>query len=331
MKKKFTFLFTALFAVTSLWAQEFQSGDLKYYLDDGSNVMVTKGEYEGLTKVVIPETVEYEGVSYAVTGIWSGTFANCEKLVSITIPNSVKNIGCEAFSGCSSLASITIPNSIKNIEYALFADCSSLTSITIPESVINIEETAFARCSSLESIKVESGNIIYDSRENCNAIIETASNSLICGCKNTTIPNNVISIASGAFEDCSGLASIAIPNGVASIKGSAFRGCTSLTSIHIPCSVTDIANMAFMDCPAIELITVEEGNNVYDSRDNCNAIIKKENSFSSILELGCKNTVIPYNTTQIAGYAFFGCSGLKSITIPNSVTYIGGRAFGGCI
>ena len=109
----------------------------------------------------------------------------------------------------------------------------------------SIGKNAFKGCSGLNSISVENGNTNYDSRNNCNAIIETASNTLIAGCKNTTIPNSVTSIGSYAFYGCSGLTSVTIPNSVTSIGTEAFHGCSGLTSITIPNSVTSIGYDAF--------------------------------------------------------------------------------------
>ena len=159
-------------------------------------------------------------------------------------------------------------------------------------------------CTGLNYIKVESGNSVYDSRENCNALIETKNNSLIYGCKNTIIPN-----------------------GVATIENTAFQGCTGLTSITIPNSVTSINRWAFNGCTNLNYIKVESGNSVYDSRDNCNAIIETK---SNTLMLGCKNSIIPNSVTSIGRYAFRECTGLTSITIPNSITVIEDEAFYDC-
>ena len=248
----------------------------------------------GLTRINLPNTI---------TAIGGSAFDGCSALTSVSIPNSVLTIGDFAFGFCHRLTSITIPNSVISIDSFAFTDCIALTSINIPNSVTHISENILLNCPSLASITVDSSNSAYDSRNNCNAIIETATNSMISGCKNTVIPNTVTEISNQCFY-----------------------GCSALTSINIPKSVTYISGWAFMECPSLSRITVENGNPVYDSRDNCKAIIE---TASNTLIIGCKNSTIPNTVTRI-GYDAFCGSGLTRITIPNSVTEIGWSAFHNC-
>ena len=318
-------------------AHDFAVGGICYKITSFSNktVAVTYDnslpEYYDIFKyagnIVIPGSVTYDGDTYSVTSIDYYAFGRCTGLTSIAIPNSVTSIGHRAFEGCSGLTSIVIPNSVISIGESAFGDCSGLTSLVIPNCVTNIGQEAFDGCSGLTSIVVAEENPVYDSRNNCNAIIETATNTLISGCQNTVIPNSVTSIGYEAFIGCTGLTSVVIPNSVTSIGSSAFSNCSSLTSIEIPNSVTIIGEGAFSWCSALASVVVAEDNPVYDSRNNCNAIIE---TATNTLIAGCKNTTIPGSVTSIGGKAFVSCTGLTVIEIPNSVTSIGYEAFFGC-
>ncbi len=217
---------------------------------------------------------------------------------------------------------------LSSIKDYAFSGCNKLTSIKFPNTVTSFGSSVFANCSKLTQIVMEEGNALFDSRDNCNAIIKTSDNQLIIGCKNTVIPNSVTSIGESAFDRCDGLNSIVIPNSVTSIGLFAFSNCTNLVAIEIPHSVVTMDKRAFFSCSGLSQIVVEEGNSVFDSRGNCNAIIRTSDNQ---LMIGCKNTTIPNSVTSIGDYAFQDCTGLTSVEIPNSVTSIGADAFFNCI
>lgn len=271
---------------------------------------------------------------------------NSKRPVHVIVDKGVTKIGKQAFRFPKNVKSVTIPNSVTNIGEGAFWDSEGLTSITIPASVTHIGDYAFAGCGGLTRITVVKKNRTYNSRGNCNAIIKTKTNTLIAGCKNTKIPDNVTSIAIGAFEGCYGLTNITIPDKVTSIGNSAFRYCNRLTSITIPANVKSIEAWAFSGCGLTSItipasvtsiektafigdftkITVARENRKYDSRDNCNAIIETS---TNTLIAGCKNTTIPDSVTSIGDWAFWGCD-ITNITIPASVKSIGKEAFTYC-
>ena len=187
-------------------------------------------DYAG--KVVIPESVTYEGNTYPVTSIGWYTFCFCSDLTEVTIPNSVTSIG-----------------------EMTFLDCTSLTELTIPSSVTYLDNSAFRNCSGFEKITVEDGNPNYDSRENCNAIINTTTNELIAGCNNTIIPGSVTSIGGYAFYNCSGLTGeLIISENVTYIGYSAFYGCSGLTKVTIGTNVRLISSDVFQGCTSLTTI-----------------------------------------------------------------------------
>ena len=200
-------------------------------------------------------------INPGVTRIGGGAFRDCTSLKTVTLPSSLISIRPYAFSGCSSLNSINLPNGLEEIEFRAFSYCNSLTSITIPSSVAYIEHygyyNAFDFCGGLESIVVESGNPYYDSRNNCNAIIYKLTNTLVVGCKNTIIPNDVTAIGLGAFRGRANLTSMTIPNGVTRIDKYAFANCTNLSSITIPNTVSSIVTYAFLECTGLTSVTIE--------------------------------------------------------------------------
>ena len=285
MKKHFLLILLLACVLQSSWAQEpydfsaetAEGQTLYYKITDIDNhyvsVVPPRGKlWTGFTQpmgsVTIPSSVTNGGTTYSVTAIGDDAFYECSSLTSATIPTSVTSIGNTVFFGCTSLASVTIPNSVTSIGWQAFNECSSLATLT-----------------------VDGGNTHYDSRNNCNALIETATNTLIFGTKNTVIPNTVTSIGAYAFRG-SGLTGITIPNSVAVIEDMAFYECQAITSINIPNSVTTIGNNAFRDCS------------------------------------GLTSVIIPISVTTIGAYAFKGCH-LTHIIVPNSVDNIGERAFVG--
>lgn len=190
----------------------------------------------------------------------------------ISLRDGTVSIAENAFYGCSGLSNISIPNSVTHIDDCAFELCTGLTNLNIPNSVACIGNYAFLDCNGLTNITVENGNPKYDSRDNCNAIIETVTNSLIAGCMNTIIPNTVTSIGMWAFSNCTGLTTIDIPNSVTTVGYRAFYGCIGLATITIPYSVITIDGGAFGDCNGITrvfcLATTPPTINIFDFEED---------------------------------------------------------------
>ncbi len=308
-------------------------------------------------------------IAASVTTIDNFAFQECSDLATVTFAtgSKLKTIGVEAFGSCKSLNSVTIPASVTTIGNGAFISCTGLktvtfdsgskletignaafdrtglTSINIPASVTTIGNGAFTYCSQLVTMTVDAGNAKYDSRNDCNAIIEKKSNTLIAGCKSSFIPDDVTAIGDIAFFYCTGLTSITIPSSVTSIGWSAFSGCaglttvtfatgsqlktisdqafvfcTGLTSIEIPASVESIGDLAFQECSDLATVT-------FDSGSQLKTIGKQAFNGTGLTSIN-----IPAGVTSIGDAAFYGCKELTAIEIPASVTLINDRTFQNC-
>ena len=209
-------------SVTSLATYLFQNCNISSLTLPNSITTLGYGAFCGISvsSFVIPN---------GVSELNDCLFERCDDLSSVTIPSGVTYIGDSAFLNCAKLTSITIPKKVTSIGGGAFQD-TGISSIFIPKSVTNIGEVTLRGCKNLTSIVVEDGNSVYDSRNNCNAIIETASNKMRAACKTTIIPNSVTRLAWEAFDECTGLTSIVIPSSVECIEHNSFSSCENLTS-----------------------------------------------------------------------------------------------------
>lgn len=224
------------------------------------------------------DSIKYIIVEDGIIRIGAGLFRNIFHVNSVSLPESVKAIGNAAFSCCYDLTEVVMPSQLEDIGDGAFTYCRELNNIILSRSLKKIGETAFAysgisdvyiassveeigvhtfmNCPNLTSIVVEEGNAKYDSREDCNAIIETGTNTLLAGSMKSTIPSSVKIIGYGAFSSRK-IVSIDIPSSVTTIDECAFVECTKLERIHISESVNTIGSSAFSYCSSLELLKVE--------------------------------------------------------------------------
>ena len=342
MKKFLLFIILVMTFPMTMKAVQVVIDGIKYVVvtnEKKATVIPNSPVYTG--DIVIPESIEFEGVTCYVKSIAKEAFCNCSSLTSITIPNSVTSIGENAFKNCSlrkvivsdiaawcnisfgnylsnplyyahhlysdentEITNLIIPEGVTSIMEYCFAYCSSLSSINIPNSVTSIGGGAFRDCSSLTSITIP------------NSVTSIEQNTFY-GCTSLTsidIPNSVTSIGGGAFRDCSSLTSITIPNSVTSIEQNTFYGCTSLTSVNIPNSVTSIGDFAFFLCG-------------FTSIDIPNSVTSISSSFQACRNL--KSIKIP-NSVKSLGNAFYNCTGLESVEIGDGVPEISNYTFFFC-
>ena len=305
---------------------------------------------------IIDKTISSIVIPDYVTSIGNSAFENCTGLTSITIPDSVTSIGKYAFSGCNGLKSIyytgdvagwcgisglgsimlssrtlyiggkkvegdlVIPDNVTSIGDSAFENCTGLTSITIPNSMTSIGKYALSGCSGLKSIYYTGDVASWCGISRLGSIMLSSRTLYIGGKKvegDLVIPDNVTSIGSYAFENCTGLTSITIPDCVTSIGYGAFIGCTGLTSVIIPNSVTSIGKYVFYGCRGLTRVTIPDS-------------VRSIDEYAFYGCRGLTSIAIPDNVTSIGSYAFGGCTGLRNVIIPNSVTDIWGSAFSGC-
>ena len=188
-------------------------------------------------------------------------FRGCSNLVDIKFPNSIKNIGDSTFKGCNKLTLADgLPEYLENIGEYAFSECYNLGDIYIPKTVTNIDYTAFRESNPL-SLTVAPDNTIYDSRNNCNAIIQKSDDGLLVGCSKTVIPEGVKYLNWYSFSGRKGLEYIVIPEGIEHVGNRTFLG-TDLHSVTLPSTIKTIGENAFEGCESLKEIVINTSGTV---------------------------------------------------------------------
>lgn len=346
MKKLILFLCCLLTAV-STWAYDFSSGDIYYNFTSSTDpytVAVTSGATTYYGDVIIPDSVKFNNVTYAVTSIGANAFNNCTSLSSLTIPKTVAKIDIGAFSGCVSMTKVTC---LAPIPPSLSASFIPKTLILVPCSSVNLY-----KANSKWGVYIVGGSIftvngISYQQISCNDSVQVLPSSSYTGA--ISIPSTVdygghnytvSAIANSAFQTCTGLTSISIPNTISTIGNKSFYGCTGLSDVTLSGSISSIGDYAFYGCTGLSSISLPNtinniGDYAFQGCTNLSSVVLPAALTAVKLKTfhGCtrlRSVSFSGSVTTIGDYAFYGCSSLSSVSLPNSITSIGGYAFQAC-
>ena len=299
MKKKIScFALTILMVLTifpmSVCAENGNSTIFEYIVEFG-NAQIVGIDESASGDIVIPENIN----GYTVTGIGNGfefILESCDKITSITLPDSVKSIGANSFAGMDKLETVNIGKGVTEIHSPAFTGCPKLTAINVDENNRNYSSD-------------EQGVLYSKDKTTIYRCPEGYKGSLYI------IPNTVKKINYTVFADCDNLVNVIIPGSVTSIGASAFANCDKLKTVIIPEGVTEINNHVFSGCKMLENVSIPASVKSigYAAFENCDKLT---------------DVIIPEGVESISYSAFLGCTGLLSVTIPASVTEIGENAFG---
>ncbi|MGN1245067.1 MAG: leucine-rich repeat domain-containing protein, partial [Muribaculaceae bacterium] len=345
MAKKFTSprCLTMIVALMflSMWlpasAEPFNSSFLSFELNGEGTGYIVRGVYEGSQKpsgdVIIP--AEHNGLP--VVKIADLGFANWNKFSTLTLPNTIKEIGYKAFEYCSAMETLTIAegSGLTTIGENAFYSCKKLGEVSLPGTVTTMGQLAFGNTGLVtvtlgEGITEIPAHSFYASSnlkninfpESCTKIGNYAF--LGCAFEELVFPTTIAEIGDGAFASCTQLTALDI--NVPTIGSEAFSYCSAIQTLKIGKDVASIGDLAFAHCGALNSIEVAAENAAYDSRESCNALV---NTATNTILTGSKATTIPASVTAIGDFAFSTCQ-ITTFTIPDNVATIGASAFYNC-
>ena len=365
-------LFVTLLLMTSFMASGIaydfsavcESGQALYYsINQGTEtVQLVNGSYNNgdprpSGNLVIPATVEHDGITYTIVSVGYSAFKDCIGLHSVVFsePSCVTLLSDYSFQGCTGLVSVNLPNSLEKINSYAFKKCSALNSIDLPNGIVRIGYQAFINCVSVETVELpesltEMGNEAFRYCTSLHSIvipnsIVTIGNYSFEGCNrlsSVVIGNSTESIGMNSFANCSELQSVVFEDAssLTTISDNAFASCIALTSIEFPQSLVRIKSDAFKKCTSLKRIVLPNSVEYVESQAfiNCSSVeeISLSNSLKEIGNSAFRNiplmsiVYIPNDVISINDYAFASCTGLQKVIIGNKVTTVGNYVFEGC-
>ena len=317
------------------------------------NGMTTVGEYamyqcNWLKRVDFPESVlEIKNSAfYSCSHIEEIDFGTCPAVIGgsafspandlVTIKaKKIKSIGSNAFSNCGKLVNLQLGDALQSIGYSSFYGCNVLKEIHFPATLTGLANTSFEYAYVLESITVDEANTVFDSRNNCNAVIRKSDNTLVLGCYTTVIPAEVKTIGANAFYTCKKLTGIDLPAGLKTIESYAFYGCDKLQTMVLPEGLQTLDSYAFSSCSQLQSINFpisiqSVGCAVFRNCQSLTAPVYNANWFAYLPAKYEGDYTIPSTIRNIACEAFYGCSKMTGVDIPERVQAIANNTFSGC-
>lgn len=333
--------------VGSMWAYDLKSNRLYYNIVDAHarTIALTCQHpyhakvYSRMRSMRVPATVTYRDTTYTVVGIDSLALHDCPNLERIYLPEGLVYIDSAAMADCLSLDSVILPSTLRRIGPQAFYHCTTLREIHIPAGVDTIGAQAFALGRMLRRISVDEANTHYDSRDNCQGICHTPTNTLIATGRRTSIPAGVRTIGAQVWAYSPTLTNIVIPEGVEHIGEMAFAKCDALDSVSLPHSLRSMGPWAFLGCQRIRHVNIGDSLRgipalcFYECSDlreisipaGCHSVGEQAFRLS-----GIRTATLADGVDSIAPLAFAQCRFLHTIVLPRSIRYIAPNALAGC-
>ena len=309
MEKFFASLVVAIvFGFSPAYSEEFMEDGINYRINSSNPMDVSVCRLPNSTHysgdIDIPSSVEHEGVKYTVSGISNWAFENCSEITSISMPQSIVEIGESAFAGCSQLTSLSFPDSINYLEACVCYGCEKLCNLHLPSGIQVIGRSAFNGCKSLEEF---------------------------------VIPDSVKEIDGMVFKNCSGLKKIYWGKSVEKVGGDPFTGCRILKEVYISdiskwCKTNFTSELAN---PLYQQGIVGGGTKLFLNGELLETLfvpndinIVRKYTFYGYTWL--KSIRFPETNMKVEDNAFSECRQLNSVYFGESTIQLGNQVFNHC-